>query len=616
MSKKWLNWLKRLSLVRGILVFLRNVNAFPENYSNLSNLSYEAWRNRFLRARLNLAFGLVLCADLTRLTLNITRFFYSGETLFDKYLLIQAIGVFSLLTFLGVLQTTWGRRHLGLIFLGLSWSLEMNEQIIETLAGVFRLSSEPVSPELLNWGSTFFTQATLIPVVWPLHLLSQVITLGYYFSVNRAVGFDTIPNNYNNSDESLRLFLILFWICLICDFSVYLYERLQRAEFSARQQLEVAEAKYRSIFENSVEGLFQSTPEGRFINVNQTLAHIYGYQSPQEMIAEVTDINRQMYVNQNRRAEFVNLIHQQGAVLAFESQVYRADGQIIWISENARAVKNEAGKIILYEGDLEEITERKKAEEEVHKALQQEKELNQLKSRFVSTISHEFRTPLTTILAASEALEYYSHKWTPEKKQSYFNRIKVTIQHMTDLLNDVLIIGQSEAQKLPLKPVPLNLEAFCQNLVEEIQFSVGDKYTLKFTAQSQPDPQKLPGMDERLLRHIVSNLLSNAIKYSPMGGEVDFQLTYQNDQVILSIQDNGIGIPKDDQKHLFESFHRANNVGTIPGTGLGLAIAKRAVERHRGTITVQSEEGKGTIFIVSLPLRFQETELNEKNSSD
>ena len=626
MIRKWLMLLQRLSPIRGMLTFLRNANAYPENYGNLAALSYEAWRNRFLRARLNLAFGLVLWAYLTSFVLNLARFFYVGEAFFDKHLIIQLIGLFSLCTGMGVLQTNWGRRHLGLIFLGLSWSLEMNEQIIETVFQVLTPSSpssQVISPELLGWGSTFFTQATLIPVCWPLHFCSQIITLGYYFGINRIFGFDTIPN-YN---EPLRLILMLFWVCLICDLSVYLYERLQRAEFNARQQLEIAEAKYRNIFENAVEGLFQSTPEGRFLDVNNTLARMCGYQSPQEMMAKITDIKRQMYVDPQRRAEFIRLIEEQGCVLAFESKVYHADGRIIWISENARAVRDAEGKIIIYEGDVEEITERKRAEAEMRKALQKEKELNLLKSRFVSMISHEFRTPLTTILAATEALEYYGHRWTEEKKNKYFQRIQVTIQHLTDLLNDVLIIGQSEAHKLPYNPTLIDLDFFCENLLEEIRLAADNrcnfnlmiygKYILKSLQNTPGKNSKILALiDEKLLRHILLNLLSNAVKYSPEKGEVNVKLFYQKTQVIFTVKDEGIGIPPEDQKHLFESFHRAKNVGTIPGTGLGLAIVKRSVDRLGGTITVHSEVGKGTIFTVSLPLQFQEKEIDEANFSD
>lgn len=236
---------------------------------------------------------------------------------------------------------------------------------------------------------------------------------------------------------------------------------------------------------------------------------------------------------------------------------------------------------------------------ELRLALEKEKELNELKSRFISITSHEFRTPLTTILGSAELLEHYSHKWSQEKKLVHFKRIHSNVQHLVQLLNDVLIIGQAEAGKLEFNPEPLDVVQFCCSLVEELQLSGGSEHTIAFSCQL-PD---LKGcLDEKLLRHILSNLLSNAIKYSPTGSTVKFKLVGQNGQAIFQIQDEGIGIPEEDQQHLFESFHRAKNVVNIPGTGLGLTIVKRSVDLHGGKISVKSEVGVGTTFTVTIPL--------------
>ena len=236
---------------------------------------------------------------------------------------------------------------------------------------------------------------------------------------------------------------------------------------------------------------------------------------------------------------------------------------------------------------------------ELRLALEKEKELHELKSRFISMASHEFRTPLTAILGSAELLEHYSHKWPEEKKVVHFNRIHSNVQHLAQLLNDVLIIGQAEAGKLEFNPKPLDVVQLCRDLVEELQLSTKTKYTIAFNCQFSD----LEGcFDEKLLRHILSNLLSNAIKYSPTGSTVNFELVYQNGQAIFQIQDQGIGIPQEDQQHLFESFHRAKNVGTIPGTGLGLAIVKRSIDLHGGKTAVKTEIGVGTTFTVTIPL--------------
>jgi len=240
-----------------------------------------------------------------------------------------------------------------------------------------------------------------------------------------------------------------------------------------------------------------------------------------------------------------------------------------------------------------------KAEAEIRKALEKEKELNELKSRFISMVSHEFRTPMATILFSAGLLETYSAKWSEEKKQVHINRIQSAVQHMTNLLNDVLLIGKAEAGKLEFNPHPINLESFCQELLEDVKLTDKNQHQIIFTSEGVGESAK---MDEKLLRHILSNLLSNAVKYSPANTTINFHLQCPDKAAIFKIQDAGIGIPPEDLTHLFEPFHRATNVGTIQGTGLGLAIVKRSVDLHGGEITVQSEVGVGTIFIVKLPL--------------
>ena len=279
------------------------------------------------------------------------------------------------------------------------------------------------------------------------------------------------------------------------------------------------------------------------------------------------------------------------------------------------------------------MIQRKQTEGEIRKALEKEKELTELKSRFISMTSHEFRTPLTTIQSSAELLEHYSHKWTEERKLTHLHRIQTSVKHMTKLLNDVLIIGKAEAGKLKLDPVPLDLEKFCTNLVEELQLNDTNHHTITFTSSQgienfqveergreregvqarggvgevsanlgsniSPPP---PCMDEKLLRQILENLLSNAIKYSPNGSTVEFTLSRHQNQAVFQIRDQGIGIPTEDQQRLFETFHRASNVGTIAGTGLGLAIVKKCVDIHQGQIAMDSEIGVGTTFTVTLPI--------------
>ncbi|MFE1746221.1 CBS domain-containing protein [Coleofasciculus sp. H7-2] len=258
-----------------------------------------------------------------------------------------------------------------------------------------------------------------------------------------------------------------------------------------------------------------------------------------------------------------------------------------------------------------EILERKRAEEELQKALEKEKELSDLKSRFAGMVSHEFRNPLTTIINLADLLKYYSHRLTDEKKLKYLNHIEASAKDMNKLIDELLVIAKAEAGKLDFKPALLNLVQWCAELIEEIQLVYDNRNAIAFESYGVDTDVYL---DEKLLRHILTNLLTNAIKYSSPGSTVHFELWFQAGDAVFQIQDSGIGIPVEDRERLFESFHRAKNVGNIPGTGLGLTIAKKCVELHGGKIAVKSEVGVGTTFTISVPL-YNGISIPKRNSS-
>ncbi|WP_026735741.1 hybrid sensor histidine kinase/response regulator [Fischerella sp. PCC 9605] len=227
-------------------------------------------------------------------------------------------------------------------------------------------------------------------------------------------------------------------------------------------------------------------------------------------------------------------------------------------------------------------------------------ELNQFKSEFVSMFSHDIRNPLNTILLAAGLLQNNDDKLPKEKKLTHYQLIRSAIKNVSQLLDEVSLLGRVDSGKLQRDFTLLDLKDFCCQLLEEAQLVTAEKHIkLVFTTSEQLGEALC---DENLLRHILGNLLSNAIKYSYPNSNVYFELLFQNQTVIFRIQDEGIGIPQEDQKQLFEPFHRASNVGTIPGTGLGLAIVKKCLETHGGEITVNSEVGVGTTFTVTLPL--------------
>jgi hypothetical protein len=238
-------------------------------------------------------------------------------------------------------------------------------------------------------------------------------------------------------------------------------------------------------------------------------------------------------------------------------------------------------------------------------ALEKERELNRLKSQFVSTVSHEFRNPLAVIWTATELLEK-AQNLSDIKKASYLKLIKASINSMNQLMEDVLIMGQAEADRLVCKPETLDLAQFCQALVEEFSILEGSSHTITFNLQGDVSIAQIDG---KLLRYILNNLLSNAIKYSPQGSTIQFNLVICSavQQATFHIQDQGIGIPEADQAKLFDSFFRASNVSSIQGTGLGLAIVKRCVEAHSGEISLNSHVGVGTTMQITLPLNAPST---------
>ena len=244
---------------------------------------------------------------------------------------------------------------------------------------------------------------------------------------------------------------------------------------------------------------------------------------------------------------------------------------------------------------------RRLAEAAVRVALEKEKELSELKSRFWSMVAHEFRSPMTSILSTAQLLEHHSHELPEERRREYLYMIQQSIRSMDQLLNDVLTIGQVEGGSLRFNPAPLDLGPFCQDLVEEIQFSAGLTHQIIFNYEGGCHTASL---DKRLLRHILINLLTNAIKYSPRGS-VDFSLSCLDEEVVFQIRDRGIGIPSEDQRHLFEPFQRAGNVGNIPGTGLGLTMVKKCLDLHYGQIEIESEVGVGTTVTIKLFLASQ-----------
>lgn len=246
-----------------------------------------------------------------------------------------------------------------------------------------------------------------------------------------------------------------------------------------------------------------------------------------------------------------------------------------------------------------DVTVRLQAELAQRAATERQRELNDMRSRFIAMASHEFRTPLAAITGSVELLSVYGDKLDPAEKADVLARIQRAVDRMTHMLESVLELDEVESSAMLFRPQPVAVSPLCRAIVADVEadkVAAGRRVVLRL-----PPDELVCALDESLLRHVMVNLLSNAFKYSPSGGEVRMTVDACQGELVWTVRDQGIGITPQDQARLFDSYQRGSNVGHIPGTGLGLAIVKHAVARHQGSLSVESQPGVGTCFTVRLP---------------
>jgi PAS domain S-box-containing protein len=304
-----------------------------------------------------------------------------------------------------------------------------------------------------------------------------------------------------------------------------------------------------------------------------------------------------MWVNLDDRAKFLADLERDGSLREVECQLRSQLGIVHTIVQSADIIEINREPHILAIGL--DITQRKQVEAEMLRTLAREKELGQLRSNFVSMVSHEFRTPLGIIQSSAEILEDYLDRLEPAERKEHLQSIRKNTHRMAELMEEALLIGSFDAGKMEFKAVCLDLRTFVRRLVDEV-LSVTDR-RCPIELSLADIPAELTA-DERLLRHIFTNLLTNAVKYSDIGRMVRFEMQCDEGEIVCEIRDQGIGIPEADREWLFNAFHRGHNVSDRPGTGLGLVIVKRCVDLHGGSIKVDSKLGEGTTVTVRLPM--------------
>ncbi|TAL63297.1 MAG: PAS domain-containing sensor histidine kinase [Bacteroidetes bacterium] len=391
-----------------------------------------------------------------------------------------------------------------------------------------------------------------------------------------------------------------------------------------------------ALFEFATEGILVTNHTGTIIKTNPATERMFGY-GKNELIGKKVEVlvpARHSHSHVAHRDKYNGSPHARSMGAAMDLYAKRQDGSefpveislspftasdgqfviafIIDITIRKKAeesVIQQKKELELLNTDLEKrvkertmileeaISELNQTKEELNDALQKEKELNDLKSRFVSMASHEFRTPLATILSSLSLATKYSEKGDKENQAKHINRIKTSIGNLTDILNDFLSISKFEEGKISASPEKLNIKEFVSELLKEVQSIVKTGQNLDYTHSGYAETVS----DKKFLRHILLNLLSNAIKFSPEGKSIVLKTEVNKSHFIFSVKDSGIGISEEDQKHLFERFFRAHNATNIQGTGLGLNIVSKYVEMLDGTIDFKSALAKGTTFTIHLP---------------
>jgi len=376
------------------------------------------------------------------------------------------------------------------------------------------------------------------------------------------------------------------------------------------------EQRYRGIFLNAIEGIFQTTPDGRYIGANPALARIYGYSSPEEMQAQLHDISRQLYVRSARRAEFLQVMERDGKVSNFESQVYRKDGSIIWISENAVAVRDEFGRLLYYEGFVVDVTARHEAEaalEQTRDELQQsltelrptqqqvvQQERLRALGGMVTGVAHDFNNALSLILGYAELLQHECRKHPGgESFVDYAQTIVTASLDAAEIVNRLREFHRPAAPGETREPLPFNA------IIEQAVAFTRPRWSAESIARGMPvevvaDLSPIPPLrgNAAELREMLTNLIFNAVDAMPQGGVITLRTRTVGSRIELAVTDTGTGMTEEVRRRCLEPFFTTKG---DRGSGLGLSMVYGIVERHDGTVAIESWPGRGTTFVFTFP---------------
>lgn len=361
------------------------------------------------------------------------------------------------------------------------------------------------------------------------------------------------------------------------------------------EALRLNEARFRTLAENTEAGIFL-LHNNCVCYANRAAEILSGY-SIKELVHNNFNFEQIIQVKQCRQ------VHKQDGATTCEYQemkILTKQGYERWLActvEQLDGILDFAGKEVEMITAID-ITDYKQAESELRQALEQARRLSELRQGFVSMLCHQFRTPLNVVSFSNDLLRRNIHQWSEEKNHSYLDLIQDAVEQISELLDEILLFGKAEADKLKCEPRQLDLKEFCRDITAQIYLAGGKQKTINFQCEGECSTSIV---DPKLLQHILSNLLSNAIKYSVGNNIVTLELLCQEDRVIFKVKDQGIGIPSVDRQQIFEPFYRGSNIDSIPGTGLGLSIVKTLADLHGCEISLKSEVGVGTTFTLKVP---------------
>jgi PAS domain S-box-containing protein len=363
-----------------------------------------------------------------------------------------------------------------------------------------------------------------------------------------------------------------------------------------------SEASYRAFFDQAAEGFFRTTPEGHYLTVNQALADIYGYATPQELIGGLTDIGAQLYASPVRRAEFHALMQAHDVVTDFVSEIRHRSGRRIWISETARAVRDGSGMLVCYEGTVEDATEKFEQEQALRAALRQAEIANKMKASFLAAMSHELKTPLNAVLGFSEIIrDEVLGPIGQEPYRDYAGDIHKSGSRLLTVINDVLDVSRLEGGLLTIEVRAQNMLDLAESAVKLARAVTHDMRKIEIDL---PADMPLLKVDPRRTAQVLGNLLANALKFTPENGTVRLAARILPDGgAHLVVEDTGIGMAAETMAAALEPFRQLDGslARRFEGAGLGLSIAKALVELHGGALSLKSALGEGTTVTIALP---------------